>query len=177
MNFFHVIRSKRKTLSIEVAADGSLQVRAPFWMSDAAIRRALSEKEKWIEDTRKKLALLPQPIVIDRKEAAVLRRKAELLLAEKVRFWSEKVGLEYQSIKITSAQKRFGSCNLQGGLCFSLFLATYSDDLIDYVVVHELCHTKEHNHSKRFYQLLSSILPDWKERQDRLRSIPMPRIK
>ena len=66
-------------------------------------------------------------------------------------------------VKITSAQKRFGSCNGKNSLCFSYILMLYPDEAVDYVVVHELSHIRHHNHSKDFYKLISSVLPDYKD--------------
>ena len=68
------------------------------------------------------------------------------------------------SVKVTSAKKRFGSCSAKNSLCFSLYLFDYPDKAIDYVVVHELAHIKEHNHSKRFWRVVENYLPDYKER-------------
>ena len=65
-----------------------------------------------------------------------------------------------KSVKITSAKKRFGSCSPQNGLCFSLYLMTYPDEAVDYVVVHELAHIRYHNHSPAFHALVGRYLPD-----------------
>lgn len=69
-----------------------------------------------------------------------------------------------KSIKITSAKTRFGSCSGDNRLCFSYLLMLYPKEAVDYVIVHELAHIKEHNHSKRFYKLIEKYMPDYKEK-------------
>ena len=79
------------------------------------------------------------------------------------------MGLVPISVKISSAQKRFGSCSAQNALNFSYRLMMYPVDAIDYVVVHELAHIKHHNHSRDFYNLIKKYMPDYKEREKKLR--------
>jgi len=107
----------------------------------------------------------------------MLRKEAWERIPQRVKFWADSFGFEYASVRITSAEKRYGSCSAKGNLCFSLYLARYSDEILDYVIVHELCHTKEHNHSRNFYRLVESILPDYKKREEVLKRNPIPRIK
>ena len=79
------------------------------------------------------------------------------------------MGLKYGRIAITSAKTRFGSCSSKGNLSFSYLLMLYPDSAIDYVVVHELAHLKEMNHSPRFYKIIEEVLPDYKERKKLLK--------
>ena len=66
---------------------------------------------------------------------------------------------------LPAAKKRLGSCSIKGNICYSLYLLLYPDTAIDYVVVHELAHLVEPNHSKRFYDVIEQFLPDWEERR------------
>ena len=75
------------------------------------------------------------------------------------------MGLKYGRVKITSAQKRYGSCNSEGNICYSYRLMMYPPEVRDYGVVHELAHLKEMNHSKRFYDVVASVMPDYKRRR------------
>ena len=79
--------------------------------------------------------------------------------------YSKLMGLKPSSVKITSAEKRFGSCSSKNGLCFSWRLLAYPTAAVEYVVVHELAHIKHHNHSAAFYALIEKYMPDYKERQ------------
>ena len=94
-----------------------------------------------------------------------LKKEAKLYFEAKTRVFSEIMGLKYGRIKITSAKTRFGSCSSDKNICFSYILMLYPEPAREYVIVHELCHLVYMNHSKEFYALLESYLPDYKERK------------
>jgi predicted metal-dependent hydrolase len=79
------------------------------------------------------------------------------------------VGLKYGRITITGAKNRFGSCSSKGNIAFSYRLMLYPEAAIDYVVVHELAHLLEMNHSPAFYKIVESVMPDYKERRKLLK--------
>jgi predicted metal-dependent hydrolase len=79
------------------------------------------------------------------------------------------MGIKYGRITITSARTRFGSCSSEGNISYSYRLMLYPEEAIDYVVVHELAHRREMNHSPRFYAIVERILPDYKERRKLLK--------
>ncbi len=85
----------------------------------------------------------------------------------------EVLGISYPPLSVRQMKSRWGSCTASGGIILNLMLIQVSKDLIDYVVIHELCHLKEHNHSPAFYGLLERVLPDWKERRKRLNQIEL----
>jgi predicted metal-dependent hydrolase len=91
------------------------------------------------------------------------RQRAKELLPERVELFAEQNSFQYQRIKINSARTRWGSCSAGGSLNFSWRLMMAPLDVIDYVVVHELAHTVVHNHSRKFWKKVESILPDYKE--------------
>ena len=162
---YELIRSARKTLSLEVRADGTLLVRSPYLESAERIDRFVESHTVWIERTRSRVKarreLFPE---LTKSECEELRRKAQAELPERVAYYADLTGLYPTSVRITSAKTRFGSCNAQNGICFSLYLMRYPADFIDYVVLHELAHTKHHNHSAAFYALIERYMPDYKER-------------
>jgi predicted metal-dependent hydrolase len=88
----------------------------------------------------------------------------EKILNERIQRFTFSNELKYQKIKITNAKKRWGSCSYKNNLCFSWRLAMTPLEVIDYVVVHELCHTIVKNHSKDFWELVANIIPDHKTR-------------
>ena len=95
------------------------------------------------------------------------------MLPERVNYYSKIMGVEPTGIKITSAQKRFGSCSTKNSICFSYILMLYPQEAIDYVVVHELAHIRFHNHSKDFYGFIESVLPDYRNREKLLKGFFM----
>ena len=163
-----VIRSKRKSVLIEILSVDTLRIRAPYYLSDAEIHRIVQKKEKAIIKKADGLSFLPLR-ERSKEEIAFLRDRAKEWILLRVRQWSDYTGLFYSGAKITSARKRFGSCSAKKGLCFSLYLAEYPQELVDYVILHELCHTVEMNHSSRFYALVERFMPDWKDRERALR--------
>ena len=88
--------------------------------------------------------------------------KAEL--PRRTAYFAKIMGVTPKSVKITSAKKRFGSCSGQNGICYSWRLMLYPSEAIDYVVVHELAHIRQKNHSPAFYREIEKILPDYKAR-------------
>lgn len=97
------------------------------------------------------------------------RAQGRRIITERVNFYSSQHGFHYKKLGITGARTRWGSCSADGSLNFSWRLILSPMDAVDYVVVHELVHTVFHNHSKRFWKKVASILPDYPARRKWLR--------
>ena len=167
---YKLIRSKRKTLSLEITENLEVIVRAPNRLSQKSIDDFVLSKSDWIDEKLKLVAKRVQnKKVYSSEDILHLKQKARAVLPVKIEFWSNKMRLYPRGVKITSAKKRFGSCSAKNSLCFSLYLFDYPDEAIDYVVVHELAHIKEHNHSKCFWKVVEQYLPDYKEREKLLK--------
>ena len=170
MTEYTLIRSRRRTLSMELGRDGRVVVRAPLKLSGEKIAAFVASHEEWIARARvrqeARRAARPEPTEAER-EALLARARDEL--PRRVAYWSGVTGLVPTGVKITGARTRFGSCNGKNSLCFSWRLMQYPDAAIDLVVVHELCHIVHRNHGAGFYALLGSILPDHRERLKLLR--------
>ena len=169
---YKIIRSQRKTISIEIKKDKSITVRAPLRASDEYVDKVVRSKKAWIE---KHLASISEKDV--EKELTPLQIKAytdaaKKILPEKVRYYSGIMGIYPTAITVTGARTRFGSCSGKNRICFSYHLMRYPEAAIDYVVVHELAHIKHKNHGKEFYAFIEKFLPDYKEREKILRSAP-----
>ncbi len=170
-------RSARKTLVAEIKKDGSVIVRAPYFCSSALIELFLKNNAEKIEEKRQKLMQQPEAESISLKKREELRKIAKEIILPRLEYWSQKTGFSYLGVRITSARTRFGSCSYKNNISFSLFLALLSSEEIDYVILHELCHTKEHNHSPAFYSLVSKFMPDYKEREKRLKKFVFPDVR
>ena len=159
---YKVVFSKRRTVGITVK-DGEVTVRAPHGTPTCIIEKAVREHASWIEKAlakqEKKREMLSS---LTDADIAVLKKRAKLILKQKTDKYSEIMGLKYGRITITSATTRFGSCSSKGNISYSYRLMLYPEEAIDYVVVHELAHLAEMNHSKRFYAIVERILPDYK---------------
>ncbi len=166
---YSVKRSNRKTVGLEITGDGEIIVRAPKRMSDRAIAEFVNKYQHWID---KKLPEAEKRAkksreIDDNKEG--LCRAAREIIPPLVEKYSKIMGLKPTSVKITSAKKRFGSCNSKNSLCFSWRLMAYPTAAVEYVVVHELAHIKHHNHSPAFYALIEKYMPDYRQRQKLLK--------
>ena len=162
---YKVIFSKRKTLELRVS-DGEVIVRAPLrtlkkFVSDF-VEKHRSWIEKSLEEQKKKADLISG---LTEKDIRRIKKEARIYLTEKTKQFSEIMNIKYGRITITSAMKRFGSCNSKGNICYSYRLMLYPETAREYVVVHELAHILEMNHSPRFYKIIEAVLPDYKERK------------
>ena len=161
-----IIRSARKTLALEVTAEGRVLIRAPEHCTDDEIRRFADSHRAWLQKAldrqRRRQAAHPEPTP---EQQAELVRQAKAILPGKVAHWAAVMGLTPATITITGARTRFGSCSGKNRLSFSWRLMQYPEAAIDYVVVHELAHIAEKNHSIRFYALVARYLPDYRDRE------------
>jgi len=160
-----VIRCRRKTAGIRVTDDGNIIVRAPLRTPDAEIRRILESKRDWIEKTLAKVNSRAQAPKLSRGEVEELADRALKEIPPRVKAWADKVGVTYGRITIRNQKTRWGSCSAQGNLNFNCALMLCPEAVTDYVIVHELCHRKELNHSARFWALVEQVMPDYKQRR------------
>ena len=171
MEPYELIRSRRKTLALEITRDCHVVVRAPLRLSEKRIRAFVESHEAWIgqhlERQRQRAASAPPPPTPEEIEALKARARAEL--PPKIAYWGEQMGVAPTGFKVTTAQRRYGSCSGKNSLCFSCFLMNCPEEASELVVVHELCHIREKNHGPRFYALLEQYLPDYRERRKLLK--------
>ncbi|MBQ7034708.1 MAG: M48 family metallopeptidase [Clostridia bacterium] len=159
--------SKRKTLSLSINAAGEPEVRVPLGCPSWVIEGFIQKHRRWIE---KRLAEQKQKKQYTPAEIEQLRQRAKELLPQRVAYYAPLMGVSPASVRITSAKTRYGSCSGKNAICFSLYLMEKSPRAVDYVVVHELAHIKQHNHSPAFYKEIEKILPDYRERIKELKA-------
>lgn len=170
---YELVRSDRRTLSAEITPDGRLLVRAPARMSTAQIEKFLCERELWIVTHLERARSRDVRFDRDRyteMEIEDMKRHTRETVLPLVERYKHLVGVEPTSVRINRAKGRFGSCGPNGSLNFSCFLSLYPIEAIEYVVVHELCHILEHNHSPHFYAQIERVMPDYRERQQLIRN-------
>ena len=166
---YTLIYSDRKTISISVTG-GELRVRAPRKTPKSVIDSFVKKHTEWIEKhLAKEKAREEKFNNITEEEIKNLKRNAKKYFKEKTAYFSDIMGLKYSRITITSAKTRFGSCSSKGNISYSYRLMLYPEAAREYVVVHELSHLVEMNHSKKFYAIVERVLPDYKERRRMLK--------
>ena len=167
---YKLIRSKRKTISLEITRQLEIVVRAPERARREDIERFLVQKRAWIEKhyamAEHRAQAHPEP---SQEQIQAYIDKAKQYLPQRVRYYAGIMELYPTAVTITGAKTRFGSCSGKNRICFSWRLMQYPADAIDYVVVHELAHIRHKNHGREFYALIESILPDYKNREKLLR--------
>ena len=168
-----VIRSRRRTLALEIRPDCTVVVRAPLSCTDSEIRRFVSLKESWLLDHLEKMRSetglsgrdAEAPVRFSREELEALAEAAMKDLPERCEKYASLAGVRYGRVTIRNQKTRWGSCSAAGNLNVNCLLMMAPPEVRDYVVVHELCHRKELNHSARFWAEVERILPDYKERR------------
>lgn len=204
-----IIRSRRRTITLQICNDASLVIRAPIKTSNAYIDKLLYEKRFWI--SKKQEWMLQQQQLIKKKEfvngedflylgntyklfiidnakapltfennfllsQSCLDKAKELFIQwykeqalqkilERVGFYCSGAGLKYNKVRVTNAQKRWGSCGSNGNLNFNWRLIMAPAEVLDYVVAHEVSHLSEKNHSKRFWAKVETLFPDYKKQR------------
>ena len=159
-----IIRSKRKSIGIEIKSDLSLIVRAPYFLSDTAIKKVVLEKEAWIDkkiEQIKNKSSLSLP-AFTQKEIEILREKTRVIITPKAEYFAKILNVSFNKLSVKKQTSVWGSCSAKQNINFNLLLCLCPDQVIDYIVVHELCHLKELNHSKRFWSEVEKVLPNYK---------------
>ena len=162
---YTIVYSDRKTVCLNIK-NAKLIVRAPRGLDKAEIEKIVSKHMDWInkkiEYQRNKAQRLKKDTAEDVQR---LKKEAREYFAKRTEEISNIMGINYSRVKITSAAHRFGSCSSEGNICYSYRLMKYPERAREYVIVHELAHRLEMNHSKKFYNIIAKYMPDYKERR------------
>ena len=152
-------------MGLELRPEG-LVVRAPLRATNGQIEYFVEQHRQWIRQHQEKLerqkrqaAELPALTKVELKELAEIARR---YIPERVRYYAPRVGVDYGSITIRSQRSRWGSCSSKGNLSFNCLLMLAPPEVIDSVVVHELCHRREMNHSAAFYAHVLRVFPEYR---------------
>lgn len=165
---YQVIRSSRKTISLQITPEGEILVRCPNRMKQGDIQTFVESHKDWIEKHMPKQESLKEP-KFSPQELQTLAEQAMVMLPQRVKLYGAQLGVSYGNITIRCQKTRWGSCSSQGNLNFNCLLMLVPEAVRDYVVVHELCHRKEMNHSQRFWAEVERILPDYRHSRAWLR--------
>lgn len=160
-----IIKSKRKTMSIEIKRDERIIIRVPMKTKDSEIEDFISAHALWIE---KHLAKIKEQneknadtVKLTDEEVSKLKKDAKEIFRKRVEHFAPIVGVTYGKISVKIQKTRWGSCSAKGDLNFNCLLLLAPSEVLDSVVVHELCHRKYMNHSKEFYGAVLSAYPEY----------------
>ncbi len=163
-------KSDRKSVQIKIKPDCSITVYAPYYVSDKQIDEFVSLKKHWIDKTIIEMKKRKYKKTTSSQYKCV-KKLANKYLLNRANYISTTINLKPRSIKVTKANTRWGSCNNKGNICLSARLMFLPRHLIDYVIIHELCHLKYLNHSDKFYNEVSKYLPNYKKYIKELKNI------
>lgn len=160
-----VRRTKRKSAAIKITADMQIVVFVPLYVSDNEIERMVISKSKWIDEHMLKVqSTIDERSKLEKitfEQIKELADQAVEYIPKRVNYYAEKENFVYNKITIKNLVSRWGSCSTKGNLNFNCLLMLTPDYVIDYIVVHELCHLREMNHSEKFWAEVEKIMPDY----------------
>lgn len=172
-----IIRSSRKTLAIEIRPDMRVIIRAPYQASGSYIEQFLADRADWIVEHLRRMEQKNRqcndalPVKkLSNNDIKELADKACTCIPGRVAYFAPLVGVTYGRITIRNQRTRWGSCSSKGNLNFNCLLMLAPPEVIDYVVVHELCHRKEMNHSQLFWNEVARVLPGYAEQEKWLKT-------
>ena len=174
---YKLVRSARKTIAIQITPEGEVVVRAPRRCSRGAIEGFVREKEGWIKEHLRQVKAHQQELKAQQEsqpkwseaDYAKARSLARTVFRQKAALYAGIMGVTFGTITIRDQKTRWGSCSARGNLNFNWRLILAPEPVLDYVVIHELAHRKEMNHSSRFWETVEAVMPDYKNQRQWLR--------
>jgi len=156
------ISRRARRMRLAVYCDGNFVVTAPRRLSENLIERFIRQKSHWIISKLEYFKNFsgPVPVKRTRKDYLIYKSQARQLARERLEHFNQLYGFKYQKINIKNQRTRWGSCSKKGNLNFNYKIALLPAHLADYIIVHELCHLKEFNHSSKFWTLVGQAIPD-----------------
>ena len=168
-----IIHSKRASIGITLDRQGKILLRVPLKMPNDMVQNFLNEQEEWVQKSIQKMQKRkaeqegrPKMEKLTKEQLIKLKEQAEIVIPKLVSFYSLQVRASYGEVTIRCQKTRWGSCSAQGNLSFNCLLLNTPKKVLDYVIIHELCHRHEMNHSKKFWELVERYCPDYKEAKE-----------
>lgn len=170
-----IIKSRRKTIAIQVNSDLSVTVKAPYGVTEKYIEEFLNKNEAWISKQMNEIKVNRKGVESKNVENVTLDKikaladQALKIIPARVEYFARIIGVTYGNITIRNQKTRWGSCSSKGNLNFNYQLYYLPDELLDYVVIHELAHRRYMDHSKEFWAEVEKYCPDYRERRQQLK--------
>lgn len=166
MRKYRIVRSARKTIGLEMTEEG-LIVRAPLRARRSSIERVIKENSQWIARAEQRVNRTAEAVQeygpLTPEDIKLLADKAKTVIPQRVEYYAKIIGVEPGRITIRNQKTKWGSCSAKGNLNFNCLLMLTPPEVLDSIVVHELCHLKEMNHSRRFYDEVLKAYPEYRK--------------
>lgn len=170
-------KSKRaRHIRLAVHYDGRVVVTTPFGVPPSLIEKFITAKSQWVADKLKlfKTFKINPARKFSRKDYLDNKDKALAFVKDRVNFYNQKLGFSFNKISIKNQKSRWGSCSSKKNLNINYKILFLTKEQQDYIIVHELCHLKEFNHSKNFWSLVEKIIPNYLAIKKSLRHLQLP---
>lgn len=167
---YTLVRSARRSIAVQIKSDGRVIVRANYKTSLKSIENFLSAKSAWIKKHLAEIAVKPVLPKFTEEEINGFISLAKAFLPSKTAYFANLIGVSFGKVTIRRARTLWGSCTAKGNLNFNCLLVCVPSDVADYVIIHELCHRKQMNHSQKFWALVSQYCPEYKTRRKWLKT-------
>lgn len=165
------ISKKARRMRLAIYCDGNFVVTIPQSVNQNLIEKFLIKKSNWILDKLEYFRNISETVIFrtTKKDYIKYKKQAFDLVQERVNFFNKDCDFKFNKINIKNQKTRWGSCSQKGNLNFNYKIILLPSQLSDYIIVHELCHLKEFNHSQKFWNLVSQILPNYLELKKELK--------
>ena len=162
---------RARRISITVQRDGSVRVTKPRRVSTRDVESFLQKCADWIQRARARSKALPKTskIELPKRQYGRFKKSTADFAHTRLQHFSKQYGFSYHKLSIRNQKSRWGSCSRKGDISLNYRIIFLPERLADYIIVHELCHTREMNHSKRFWALVAMAIPDHRERRKEIR--------
>ena len=169
------VNKRARGIRLSVASGGVFTVSAPPFIRTSAIEEFIGKKSEWVLDKINYFSQFPRKVLIKSKKKHFAEHKdlALSLVRERLVHFNLHYGFTWNSVTIRNQRSRWGSCSRKGNLNFNYKIALLPSDLADYIIVHELCHLGELNHSRAFWSLVAQTVPEHRALRRELRKVGM----
>ena len=165
------ISQRARRLALTVYPGGRVVLTKPVFAKEEEVKRFIASRVEWLERARERSARLTPVSPLGKRAYREHRARALSLVRERLEYFNTQYRVRIGTVSIGRAKSRWGSCTRNGNLRFNYRIVFLDTALVDYIVVHELCHCKEFNHSKAFWALVAETIPDYAKCRQRLRLI------
>jgi len=163
----YTIRVSKRTrrVSLSIYGDGSIVITAPKNINQNLVNKFITSKAPWVIKKLEYFKNNPRPVSAkgSQEDYTSHKTRALILAKERVKYFNNFYGFKFNRISIRNQKTRWGSCSRRGNLNFNYKIILLPAKLADYIIVHELCHLKELNHSLKFWSLVAAKIPDYLE--------------
>ncbi|OGI22221.1 MAG: hypothetical protein A2808_02435 [Candidatus Moranbacteria bacterium RIFCSPHIGHO2_01_FULL_55_24] len=174
-SFAYAVRRRHgaRALRLQFFADGRLVLSAPKTARESVLIAFVQSRAEWIYHTKQKVDAMPKSILASgtRTDFLAVREEASVLAAARLEHFNRSYGFSWNRVTIRDQKSRWGSCSKKGNVNFNYRIAFLPPELADYIIVHELCHLEEFNHSPKFWSLMGKTIPDYRERRKKLKLV------